>query len=101
MWPWMRDLPTGADRGWVFDENILLPLLSAGGSHAMQSAESAEVLESVGAAAEEVKLVEGKINEAPVAMAASQNPPSSAEEQKYVFTRNVAKQSGVPNVGGT
>ena len=43
MWPWMRDLPTGADRGWVFDENILLPLLSAGGSHAMQSAESAEV----------------------------------------------------------
>ena len=22
MWPWMRDLPTGADCGWVFDENI-------------------------------------------------------------------------------
>ena len=55
----------------------------------------------MGAAAEEVKLVEEKINEAPVAMAASQNPPSSAEEQKYVFTRNVAKQSGVPNVRGT
>ena len=54
MWPWMRDLPTSvwAGRGWAFDEKGLRRLTSTGGSGAMQGA---EVFESVGAAAEELK----------------------------------------------
>ena len=101
MWPWMRDLPTSvwAGRGWAFDENGLRRLSSSGGSHAMQGV---EVFESVGVAAEEVKLSDEKIEEeAPIAVAAAENPlPTCGEQKPNKFTRNnVAKQSGVPNVG--
>ena len=96
----MRDLPTSvwAGRGWAFDENGLRRLSSTGGSHAMQGV---EVFESVGLAAKEVKPSEGKITEAPAAVAPAENPPPPSEEQKPSrFQRiNVAKQSGVPNVG--
>ena len=101
MWPWMRDLPTSvwAGRGWAFDENGLRRLSSSGGSHAM---EGVEVFESVGLAAEEVKPSDEKIEEeAPIAVAAAENPlPTCGEQKPNKFTRNnVAKQSGVPNVG--
>ena len=100
MWPWMRDLPTSvwAGHGWAFDENGLRRLSSSGGSHAMQGV---EVFESVGLAAEQVKPSDEKIKEeAPIAVAAAENPPPLAEGQKPSrFQRiNVAKQSGVPNV---
>ena len=101
MWPWMRDLPTsvwaGHGHGWAYDENGLRRLSSSGGSNAMQGV---EVFESVGLAEEEVKPSDGKIKEAPAAVAAAEHPPPSSGEQKpYVFTRNnVAKQSGVPNI---
>ena len=99
MWPWMRDLPTSvwAGHGWAYDENGLRRLSSSGGSHAMQGV---EVFESVGLAAEEVKPSDEKIKEAPIAVAAAENPPPPCEEQKpYKFTRNnVAKQSGIPNI---
>ena len=59
-----------------------------------------EVFESVGAAAEEVKPLDGKISEAPAAVAAAENPPPPSEEQKpNKFARNnIAKQSGVAGV---
>ena len=99
MWPWMRDLPTSvwAGHGWAFDENGLRRLSSSGGSHAM---EGVEVFESVGLAAEQVKPSDEKIK-APIAVAAEEHPPPLAEGQKPSrFQRiNVAKQSGVPNVG--
>ena len=82
MWPWMRDLPTSvwAGHGWAFDENGLRRLSSSGGSHAMQGV---EVFESVGLAAEEVKPSDEKIKEeAPIAVAAAENPPPTCEEQK-------------------
>ena len=99
MWPWMRDLPTSvwAGHGWAFDENGLRRLSSSGGSHAMQGV---EVFESVGLAAEEVKLSDEKIRDTPIAVAAAECPPPLAEGQKPAGFRriNVAKQSGVPNV---
>ena len=82
MWPWMRDLPTSvwAGHGWAFDENGLRRLSSSGGSHAMQGV---EVFESVGLAAEQVKPSDEKIKEeAPIAVAAAENPPPTCEEQK-------------------
>ena len=95
----MRDLPTSiwAGGGWAFDENGLRRLSSAGGGHAMQDV---EVFESVGLAAEEVKPSDGKITEAPAAVAPAENPPPPSEEQKpNKFTRNnIAKQSGVAGV---
>ena len=95
----MRDLPTSvwAGHGWAFDENGVRRLSSAGGGHAMQGV---EVFESVGLAAKEVNPSDGKITEAPAAVAAAENPPPPSEEQKpNQFKRNnVAKQSGVPNV---
>ena len=99
MWPWMRDLPTcmWAGRGWAFDENGLRQLPSTGGSNAMQGA---QVFESVGAAAEEVKVTDHKIKEMPItAVAAEQAAPPGEQQKPHVFHRNnVAKQSGVPNV---
>ena len=101
MWPWMRDLPTSvwAGHGWAFDESGLRRLSSSGGSNAMQGV---EVFESVGLAAEEVKPSDEKIEEeAPIAVAAAENPlPTCGEQKPNKFKRNnVAKQSGVPNVG--
>ena len=100
MWPWMRDLPTSvwAGHGWAFDENGLRRLSSSGGSHAMQGV---EVFESVGLAAEEVKPSDEKIKEeAPIAVAAAENPPPTCEEQKPArfMKKNLAKQSGIPNI---
>ena len=100
MWPWMRDLPTSvwAGHGWAFDENGLRRLSSSGGSHAMQGV---EVFESVGLAAEQAKPSDEKIKEeAPIAVAAAENPPPPCEEQKpALFKRkNLAKQSGIPNI---
>ena len=60
-----------------------------------------EVFESVGLAAEQVKPSDEKIKEeAPIAVAAAENPlPTCGEQKPNKFTRNnVAKQSGVPNV---
>ena len=60
-----------------------------------------EVFESVGLASEEVKPSDEKITEeAPIAVAAAENPlPTCGEQKPNKFTRNnVAKQSGVPNV---
>ena len=94
----MRDLPTSvwAGHGWAFDENGLRQLSSSGGSHAM---EGVEVFESVGLAAEEVKPSDEKIREAPAAVAA-ENPPPPCEEQKpaHFKRKNLAKQSGIPNI---
>ena len=100
MWPWMRDLPTSvwAGHGWAFDENGLRRLSSSGGSHAMQGV---EVFESVGLAAEQVKPSDEKIKEeAPIAVAAAENPPPTCEEQKpaRLMKKNLAKQSGIPNI---
>ena len=100
MWPWMRDLPTSvwAGHGWAFDENGLRRLSSSGGSHAMQGV---EVFESVGLAAEQVKPSDEKIKEeAPIAVAAAENPPPTCEEQKPArfMNHNLVKQSGIPNI---
>ena len=99
----MRDLPTSvwAGRGWAFDENGLRRLSSSGGSHAMQGV---EVFESVGLAAEQVKPSDEKIKEeAPIAVAAAENPPPPCEEQKpaHFKRKNLAKQSGIPTSAGT
>ena len=96
----MRDLPTSvwAGRCWAFDENGLRRLSSSGGSHAMQGV---EVFESVGLAAEEVKPSDEKIEEeAPIAVAAAENPlPTCGVQKPNKFKRNnIAKQSGIPNV---
>ena len=96
----MRDLPTSvwAGHGWAFDENGLRRLSSSGGSHAMQGV---EVFESVGLAAEQVKPSDEKIKEeAPIAVAAAENPPPTCEEQKPArfMKKNLAKQSGIPNI---
>ena len=63
--------------------------------------EGVEVFESVGLAAEQVKPSNEKIRDTPIAVAAEEHPPPLAEGQKPSrFQRiNVAKQSGVPNVG--
>ena len=60
-----------------------------------------EVFESVGLAAEEVTGSDEKIEEVPIAVAAQKHPLPLVEGQKPSrFQRiNVAKQSGVPNVG--
>eukprot|EP00435_Cladocopium_sp_Y103_P064520 s1156_g26.t1 len=96
----MRGLPTSiwAGRGWAFDENGLRRLSSAGGSHAMQGV---EVFESVGAAAEEVIHMDKEIKEPRMAVAAKEHPPPLAAEQKPMrcHRENVAKQSGVQNIG--
>ena len=87
-----------AGRGWAFDENGLRQLPSTGGSNAMQGV---QVFESVGAAAEEVKVKEQEIvKEMPVTTAAAVHAAPLGEGQKpNCFHRNnVAKQSGVPNV---
>ena len=84
-----------AGRGWAFDEDGLRQLPSTGGSNAMQGV---QVFESVGAAAEEVKVTDQKIvKEVPVAAAAAEHAALRGEGQKpNSFQRNnVAKQSGV------
>ena len=96
MWPWMRDLPTcmWAGRGWAFDENGLRQLPSTGGSNAMQGA---EVFESVGAAAEDVKTTDQEIfKEMQVTEPAA--PPGEWPKPSHFTRNNVAKQSGVPNI---
>ena len=99
MWPWMRDLPTSvwAGRGWAFNENGLRRLSSTGGSGAMQGA---EVFESVGAAAERLKLKNEIIKDAASAAPHAALPVASAEGLKPTkFMRNnLVKQSGVPGV---
>ena len=60
-----------------------------------------EVFESVGLAAEEVKPSDEKIEEeAPIAVAAAENPlPTCGVQKPNKFKRNnIAKQSGIPNV---
>ena len=94
----MRDLPTcmWAGRGWAFDENGLRQLPSTGGSNAMQGV---QVFESVGAAAEEVKVTDQKIvKEMPVTVAAAQHAAPEGPEPSSFKRNNVAKQSGVPHV---
>ena len=98
----MRDLTTSiwAGGGWALDENGLRRLSSSGGSHAMQGV---EVFESVGLAAEEVKPSDEKIaEEAPVAVAAAENPvPPPGEQKPNRFRRiNIAKQTGFRISGG-
>ena len=99
MRPWMRDLPTSvwAGQGWAFHENGPRELPSTGGSNAMQGA---EVFESAGVAAEEVKTTDQEIKETPAIVAATAPAPPLVEGQKpYRFTRsNLAKQSGVQNI---
>ena len=100
MWPWTRDLPTcvWAGGGWAFDENGLRQLQSTGGSNAMQGA---EVFESTGAAAEEVKSADQKIfKEIPVTAAVGEHaaPPGEWPKPTRFARDNVAKQSGVPNI---
>ena len=60
-----------------------------------------EVFESVGVAAEQVKPSDEKIKEeAPIAVAAAENPPPTCEEQKPArfMKKNLANQSGIPNI---
>ena len=99
MWPWMRDLPTSvwAGRGWAFNENGLRRLSSTGASGAMQGV---EVFESVGAAAERLKLKDEIIKDAASAAPHVEVPVASAEGLKPTkFMRNnLVKQSGVPGV---
>ena len=98
----MRDLPTSvwAGRGWAFDENGLRRLSSSGGSHAMQGV---EVFESVGLAAEQVKPSDEKIKEdSPNRSGCCRSIPRHlprGRNQARFQRINVAKQSGVPNVG--
>ena len=60
-----------------------------------------EVLESVGAADEETTPRDDKINETAVAMATAEHPSPLGVEQKAAQVRRLqlAKQSGVPNIG--
>ena len=94
------DLPISvwAGRSAAFDANGLLRLSFAGCSHAKQGV---EVLESVGAADEETTPRDDKMNETAVAMATAEHPSPLGVEQKAAQVRRLqlAKQSGVPNIG--
>ena len=87
-----------AGRSAAFDANGLLRLSFAGCSHAKQGV---EVLESVGAADEETTPRDDKMNETAVAMATAEHPSPLGVEQKAAQVRRLqlAKQSGVPNIG--